>query len=145
MKRRGLVGKVEPCHALPLTTEKMNFKHTETSIPEENEYPKLVRDLIPDIIMRQGRTPETGIAKDDDEFRLYLLAKMVEESNELKKAKNKDHIAEELADIMELIETILNLENLSSEDIKNIQKDKREKRGGFEERIILHDNGDDNR
>jgi predicted house-cleaning noncanonical NTP pyrophosphatase (MazG superfamily) len=118
----------------------MKFKHTKTNIPEENEYPKLVRDLIPDIIESHGEISKTRIAKDNDEFRVYLLAKMVEESNELKNTKNKDHLVEELADIMEIIDTILGLENLSLEDIRNIQKEKKEKRGGFEKRIIMLNN-----
>lgn len=118
----------------------MKFKHTKTNIPEENEYPKLVRDLIPSIIESKGEISKTRIAKDDNEFRMYLLAKVVEESNELKNAKNKDHLAEELADIMEIIDTILNLENLNLEDIRNIQEEKKEKRGGFEKRIIMLSN-----
>jgi len=118
----------------------MKFKHTKTNIPEENEYPKLVRDLIPDIIKSHGEVSKTRIAKDDDELRTYLLAKIVEESNKLKSAKNKDHLVEELADIMEIIDTILNLENLNLEDIRNIQREKKEKRGGFEKRIIMLSN-----
>lgn len=44
------------------------FKHTVTNLKIENEYPKLVRDLIPKIIMQEdGRKVPTRVL-DDAEF-----------------------------------------------------------------------------
>ncbi len=116
----------------------MDFKHTDTNLEIENEYPKLVRDLIPEIIeKRHGEKPQMKIAESDEEFRDYLLTKVVEEAVELKETKNKEHLVEELADVIELIDAVLKFENLNLEDIRKVQEQKREKRGGFEDRIIM--------
>jgi predicted house-cleaning noncanonical NTP pyrophosphatase (MazG superfamily) len=51
-----------------------------TDHPIENEYPKLVRDIIK---ARTGVSPEHRIASDDAEFESFLLKKVVEEATEL--------------------------------------------------------------
>jgi len=109
-----------------------------TDHPIENEYPKLVRDNIPAIIKaRTGVDAELRIAKDDREFLDYLLRKMVEEATELEHSGEHDNLEEELADVCELIETILKLKGKTQEDILAIQRQKREKNGGFNDRIIM--------
>ena len=77
------------------------------------------------------------VAKDDQEFLDYLLRKMVEEATELEHSGEHDNLKEELADITELIETILKLKGMTREDIAAIQAEKREKNGGFNDRIIM--------
>ena len=105
---------------------------------EQSEYPKLVRDKIPAIIKEMtGKDTETRILKTDEEFLDFLLQKMVEESIELQKSVANDNLEEELADIFELIYAILKLRGKSIDDIITIQKEKRGKRGGFDERILM--------
>lgn len=114
----------------------MDFKHTNLKV--ESEYPKLVRDKIPQIIkQKEGIDVPTKIAFDDSEFLDYLLKKMIEESVELRGAIKEGNLEEELADIFELIYAILELKKETIEDIIAIQKEKREKRGGFDKRIIM--------
>ena len=114
----------------------MDFKHTNLKI--ENEYPKLVRDKIPQIIkQKDGVDVPTKVALDDGEFLDYLLKKIVEESVELSNAGSQENLEEEFADIFEIIHTILRLKGRSIEDVVAIQKEKREERGGFENRIII--------
>jgi predicted house-cleaning noncanonical NTP pyrophosphatase (MazG superfamily) len=104
----------------------------------ESEYPKLVRDNIPDIIKeRTGTNPEQRIASDDAEFESFLLKKVVEEAVELQHSGEQDNLEEEIADINELIETLMRLRDKKAEEIAAIQKEKREKNGGFEKRIIM--------
>jgi predicted house-cleaning noncanonical NTP pyrophosphatase (MazG superfamily) len=115
----------------------MEYKHVETDLTIENEYPKLVRDNIPEIIEKDtGQKPETRTLE-GEEFQKYLLKKMVEESTELRGAKDKEHLAEELADMFEIIDELLTVSDLKPEEIREIQKQKAEKRGGFRKRILM--------
>ena len=114
----------------------MDFSHT--NYPIENEYPKLVRDLIPEIIKeKMGKYPETKILKEDGDFLNALLQKMVEEAVELQKSAENNNLEEELADIFEIIDAVLALQGKSREDIIQIQNEKRKKRGGFTKRILM--------
>lgn len=102
------------------------------------EYPKLVRDNIPDIIKaRTGVVPEHRIAESDAEFESFLLKKIVEEARELQYASEEDNLEEEYADIDELLKTLMELKSLKAEQIVALQKEKRERNGGFEKRIIM--------
>src|ERR1700685_3749329 len=105
---------------------------------KRDEYPKLVRDKIPEIIKENaGRYPEQRILKDDKEFFDYLLQKMVEEATEAYHSADQDNLEEELADIYEIIDTLLALRHTTRAEIDTIQKEKRAKRGGFEKRILM--------
>lgn len=115
----------------------MEFKHFETNLEKESEYPKLVRDKIPEIIESEtGQKAKTRIME-DEEYKKFLLKKIEEETQELANAKDREHIAEELADIMELIDTILKVNKLDLQEVRNIQKSKSEIRGGFKRKILL--------
>lgn len=114
----------------------MDFKFTNQAF--ENEYPKLVRDNIPAIYKaRTGKDAKVEVVKEDDEFLKFLLKKMVEEARELEYSVEAGNTQEELADMFEIVYTILDLKGWSLEDIIKVQKDKRAKNGGFEKRIIL--------
>lgn len=103
-----------------------------------NEYPKLVRDNIPDIIAaRTGAAPETRIAENDAEFEAFLLKKIVEEATELRHSAENDNLEEEIADINELIDTLVQLRDKKKEEILAVQQEKRGKNGGFDKRIIM--------
>jgi len=95
-------------------------------------YNKLVRDKIPEIIEGEGQIAKTTVL-DHKEFYSALVEKLYEEVNEF--AEN-DNI-EELADILEVIDAIIIAKGATKEQVRLIQEDKRAKRGGFEERILL--------
>ncbi|EKE16419.1 MAG: hypothetical protein ACD_11C00017G0009 [uncultured bacterium] len=115
----------------------MEFKHFETSLEKENEYPKLVRDKIPEIV--EGRTGEKVKMRimEDEEYRKYLSKKIEEEAHELANAEGIEHITKELADVMELIDTILEINGLDLETVRKVQKAKAEIRGGFKGKILM--------
>ncbi len=116
----------------------MEYKHFETSLEKENEYPKLVRDNIPEIVGKiSGKEVKTRILEDDEEYLKFLLKKVEEEAHELANAKDKEHIIEEMADVMELIDTILEFNGLDMETVRQIQREKAAKRGGFKKRILM--------
>ena len=96
------------------------------------KYNKLVRDKIPEIIKGKGETPITHIA-DDEEYKIKLKEKLIEEIEEFLKESN----AEELADILEVIYAIRDNMGVSTEELEKIRVEKAEKRGGFNKKIIL--------
>ena len=59
--------------------------------------------------------------------------KLFEEANEF--VENDD--PEELADLLEVVYAIAKHKNINMEDVENIRLKKREKRGGFEDKIYL--------
>ncbi|KKP67376.1 MAG: Phosphoribosyl-ATP pyrophosphohydrolase [Candidatus Moranbacteria bacterium GW2011_GWE1_35_17] len=116
----------------------MKFEHIKTNLEKENEYPKLVRDNIPEVVGKlTGKEVKTRILEDDAEYSKFLLKKIEEEAHELANAESKEHIAEEVADVMELIEAILEFNELDWETIEKIKKEKAEKRRGFKKRILM--------
>lgn len=117
-----------------------SYEHTITDLPTENEYPKLIRDRIPEIIRADGREVATTTLEEDKEFLQFLLKKAVEEAEELAHSENESNLLEEVADLREIIDTILALKGVSEEQIQAIQDEKREKRGGFTLRLLMLNN-----
>ncbi|MBU4217269.1 nucleoside triphosphate pyrophosphohydrolase [Candidatus Parcubacteria bacterium] len=116
----------------------MKFEHFETNLEKENEYPKLVRDRIPEIIKeRSGEEAKTRILEIREEYLTFLLKKVEEEAHELANAEDKEHIVEEVADVMELIESILEFYDVDMETVLKVKKEKADKRGGFKKRILM--------
>jgi len=93
---------------------------------------KLVRDLIPEIIERSGRTAVHYKAT-DEEFRSFAKKKLLEEVNEFFEAES----VEELADVLEVIDAIYEAYQFDQEDVQTVKAEKKSKRGGFKEKIIL--------
>lgn len=115
----------------------IKFTHTETGLPIESEYPKLVRDKIPEIIEKKlGQRPKT-IAVNDGDFLIFLLKKAVEEAYELKNSENSGHAIEELADLMEVMEEVLAFYKTDLKTLRSVQKEKRKERGGFKKRLVV--------
>lgn len=102
----------------------------------EKIYNKLVRDNIPNIIEQDNETPFTRIL-DDSEYRTELYRKLTEECNEVFTSESSEKTLEELADVLEIIRSIAELENKKLDDVIEIANKKRSKRGGFEKRIFL--------
>lgn len=96
------------------------------------KYNKLVRDKIPEIIRANGQTPITHIAS-KLEYKEKLLEKLQEEVDEFL----KDQQIDELADILEVIDGICELENINPKQLQKIKQQKAKNRGGFKKRIIL--------
>lgn len=99
------------------------------------KYNKLVRDKIPSIITNNGEIPVTRILN-DEEYKTELERKLYEEYQEVINSNDKDRL-EELADMIEVIKALANLEGKNLKDIILIAEQKREKRGGFKDKIYL--------
>ncbi|MFA6391153.1 MAG: nucleoside triphosphate pyrophosphohydrolase [Patescibacteria group bacterium] len=100
------------------------------------EYNKLVRDRIPEVIEASGDECQYE-QMEEDEYRTMLREKFVEEAKELIAADGKDEIINELADLLELVEAVQDLEQISPDDVADKKNMKKEERGGFENRIKL--------
>jgi predicted house-cleaning noncanonical NTP pyrophosphatase (MazG superfamily) len=98
------------------------------------KHDKLVRDRIIEIIESKGEKATWHIAS-DEEYELKLKEKLVEEAKEFA----EDGSIEEMADIFEVITTLLAMNDWRIEDVIAIQKEKHAKRGGFENKVILEE------
>ena len=101
----------------------------------EQVYNKLVRDKIPEIIESNNEIPITRILN-DKEYKEELEKKLYEEYQEVIGANGMDRI-EELADMLEIIIALAKLEDKTLDDVVEVAKTKRLKRGGFNKRIYL--------
>ncbi|MGE6204650.1 nucleoside triphosphate pyrophosphohydrolase [Guptibacillus hwajinpoensis] len=101
-------------------------------------YNKLVRDRIPEIIRANGNKLNTRIL-DEAEYKGELQLKLKEELQEYLEAMEDSHAVEELADILELIYSLVDVHRSSLEELEDVRKEKREVRGGFEDRVYLID------
>ncbi|MTI67902.1 MAG: phosphoribosyl-ATP pyrophosphohydrolase [Firmicutes bacterium] len=95
-------------------------------------YNKLVRDKIPNIIEADNKKYLTEIVK-KDELKELLNKKLREEVEEYIESND----IEEIADILEVIYAIIENNNVSKKEVEKIRKNKKEKRGGFNEGIKL--------
>ncbi|MEA3323188.1 MAG: nucleoside triphosphate pyrophosphohydrolase [Patescibacteria group bacterium] len=117
----------------------MKYTHTETNIPEENEYPKLVRDRIPEIIKKNdGIDADVRSVKNTDEHLDYLKKKVVEEASELRDADSRKHLVEEITDVLEVIDAMCTVAEIDKNDIISMQKQKCDKRGGFTGGVVMN-------
>jgi len=98
------------------------------------KYKKLVRDKIPNIIKKNGGKCNFHVAT-KEEFIPMLTQKLLEEVHEL----IEKPCAEEIADVLEVIETIARLNGIGLEEIKAEKISKKESRGGFSKGIVLDD------
>ncbi len=101
-------------------------------------YNKLVRDRIPEIINYSGKSCTTKTLT-NDEYKLELKRKLVEETKELLEAETVEEVIEELADIYEVIESILFDEKIDIKDIQDKRVCKNIKKGAFETKTFLQE------
>lgn len=101
-------------------------------------YKKLVRDNIPDKIRRNNEEAITRVL-DDNEFKIELEKKLKEECNEVISSSNSTDRIEELSDLIEVISTLAELENSNLDEVIKMSITKRNKLGGFSNKIYLED------
>jgi len=97
-----------------------------------SDFPKLVRDKIPEVIAGSGRGCRYRVAS-KQEMRRLLFEKLKEESDEFLESPGID----EAIDIYEVFLGILNHWDIDFLDVVNHSYYKRDDRGGFSNGIVL--------
>lgn len=95
-------------------------------------YNKLVRDNIPQIIERSGKTCTTRVL-DEVEYLSQLNKKLLEEVAEYQTSGE----VEELADIVEVVYAIAVAKGITVADLDSIRQAKADTNGAFVKRIFL--------
>lgn len=92
---------------------------------------KLIRDKIPTLI---GDWQYRVL--DDHEFKVELLKKLDEEVVELKSAAKAEDLVQELADVLEVLHSVADLNKIDWQEVVNVKEQKKSKTGGFNQRIF---------
>lgn len=112
---------------------------TSPNVPK-TVYNKLVRDFIPDIIAENGDSADFVTLDSRKEFLAALLAKILEESDEVRGAVETEdpaEIAKEIADVREVLDAIADEFAIPKDEIECVQQERRRKRGAFVRRLFL--------
>lgn len=99
------------------------------------EYNKLVRDRIPELIQKSGYQFDTTTLS-ETEYRQALRDKLIEEAHEVAQATDR-HLVTELADLLEVVEALMESYGIDDERILLERDQKRAEKGGFERKIKL--------
>ena len=97
-----------------------------------NLYSKLVRDHIPEMIELAGKTCIVEILV-DARYLEMLDAKLNEELAEYQESKS----LEELADLLEVMQAVVQARGWTREELDQVRQEKAAERGGFEKKILL--------
>jgi predicted house-cleaning noncanonical NTP pyrophosphatase (MazG superfamily) len=94
-------------------------------------FQKLCRDKVKDIFIQKGLTA-TCKSLDGEAYLQSLKAKIVEEAQEVYNAQNLEELQEEIADLQDVLKTLIKAAKLSPESNDEFASKKRERFGGFE-------------
>lgn len=99
-------------------------------------FKKLVRDKVPESIEQKGEVV-THLKISGDQLIKALKSKLLEETLEVMDTQSTSDTQEELADVLEVIHAISKHLNISMKSIEETRRQKKLKRGGFEQGIVL--------
>jgi len=103
---------------------------------DAKKFYKLVRDKIPALIEDNNEKVLSKKVAPKELLRL-LKNKIVEEANELHWSKNDEDNIEEMSDVLEVLRGICRIYGMELSQLEAIANEKRDRRGGFEEGIVL--------
>lgn len=98
---------------------------------------KLVRDNIPELIALDGKRVTFHAITSNSDFKMALKNKLVEEAMEFSNAMSNKDILEELADVLEVIDTIQRVFDIKPSALSDLAHNKRIKRGGFDKGYVI--------
>ncbi len=97
---------------------------------------KLVRDKFPEIYESLGQ--KATIEKlSKVELSRALLDKIIEEVSEMKPDASREELMEEIADLQQAIDDFKSEVGITSDEVANVQADKKSKKGGFRRGIFI--------
>jgi predicted house-cleaning noncanonical NTP pyrophosphatase (MazG superfamily) len=97
----------------------------------------LVRDAVPKMIKDQGQELKFRQVA-EQEYPRVLKRKLVETAQRLEEADFGVE-QEEIADVLELLETLINIRKYDKESLRSIKEGKWRKRGGFQKGFLLEE------
>ncbi|MGN0570666.1 MAG: phosphoribosyl-ATP pyrophosphohydrolase [Candidatus Fimenecus sp.] len=95
-------------------------------------YNKLVRDRIPELCRQNNQIAGTAVL-DDEAYRIALREKLMEEVQEFLDSD----APEELADILEVVDALAQLQAISFTELIKYKSEKASRNGGFQKRLFL--------
>ncbi len=95
---------------------------------------KLVRDNIPAIMRKAGILVHERVLE-QEEFIEKVKEKLHEEAIEVQRAQNTHELAEELADVLQVVYALSAAYGLTFEEIEKLRLAKQEEKGGFHQKI----------
>lgn len=110
--------------------------HPFIGFEERHEFNKLVRDQVPELIRERGERVTTARLNEEAIIRA-LRQKLVEEAYEVLDAKDLESVLVEIADIREVVDSLIQHLKASDRDVAEQQTEKRSKLGGFNGGIVL--------
>ena len=96
------------------------------------KYNKLIRDRIPEIIEKSGKKAIVKKVEGDQLLEL-LNKKLFEELDEY----NESGEIEELADLLEVVQAILEYKEITTDEFNKIKENKNISKGRFKEGLLL--------
>jgi predicted house-cleaning noncanonical NTP pyrophosphatase (MazG superfamily) len=105
-------------------------------------YNKLIRDLVPKKIKDKGSSLKTRTLS-QKEFKIELLKKLAEETSGVMNSTSNIEIAEELGDVLDVIDEIKKTFKISPSLLKKTRHEAARKKGGFKKKIYLVWSADD--
>lgn len=99
-------------------------------------FKKIVRDNIPENIEFKGEHVQQKKVE-GDLLTIALKTKLVEESLEVFDATSTTEIIEEIADVLEVLDSLISNLDISYDEIHKVKNEKREQKGGFNKGIVL--------
>ena len=101
------------------------------------EFEKLIRDNNPDTIIASGGEINFEILTKERKIQL-LKEKLVEEANEVLVAKNYNEIADEIGDVIDVLQELIKTTKIKKRHIRKARKAKAKQRGKFKKGIYCH-------
>lgn len=105
-------------------------------------YHKLIRDGIVKEMERRGKA--FAVKKlSQKNFETALITKIEEEAGGVVKARNRQELMEELADVVAVIDAIKKVKKIGPAEFRSVQKANMKRKGGFAKRLWLFWSEDD--
>jgi predicted house-cleaning noncanonical NTP pyrophosphatase (MazG superfamily) len=93
---------------------------------------KLIRDKIPELAKADGKVLNYATAENEELYIALLKNKFAEEASEFLASG----AVEELADVLTVVNAIIDICGITRDEFNKVYQDKLEKVGGFEKRYI---------
>ena len=98
------------------------------------EFNKLVGDNVIPRLIERNIAFESRMLEDDDEFERELVKKVIEEAGEIRDSSDREELIKEIADLVDVVDALRKLNEISDEELAVALATRREKRGGFSKR-----------